>query len=353
MDDSVKDLSRRKEILSELIGNRIDRIERIGGGRNSRVYKLDCGSSKNYTAKFYFHNKIDGRDRLNTEYSSLTFLWNHGVRCVPEPAGCYPGKNCAIYEFIDGGKILSEKIAAPDIDFAVHFLARLKQLRLKDDAGVLPAASEACFSPQDLVDNIKGRFRKLISLPADEVIYKELKSFLTCDFAVCFENILRWRKKKLKTIELPFDKNLSLAERTLSPSDFGFHNALRRNDGKIVFIDFEYFGWDDPAKMISDFILHPGMRLAEKFKKRFAKKMFAEFDGYKFLADRVAIDYPLYGLKWCMILLNEFIPELMMRRTFASLKKSDKTGLQAMQLAKARNMARKIENEYENFPYSR
>ena len=80
--------------------------------------------------------------------------------------------------------------------------------------------------------------------------------------------------------------------------------------------------------------------------------MLAEFDGYKLLAGRVAIDYPLYGLKWCMILLNEFIPELMLRRTFASLKKSDKTGLQAMQLAKARNMASKIENEYESFPYS-
>lgn len=353
MDDSVKDLSKRKEILSELIGVRITRIERIGGGRNSRVYKLDCGSSKKYTAKFYFHDKIDGRDRLNAEYSSLAFLWNHGVRCIPEPVGCYPGRNCAIYEFIDGKKILSQEITAPDIDFAVRFLARLKQLRLKDDAGVLPAASEACFSPRDLVDNIKGRFQKLISLPADKVIYMELKDFLTCEFAVCFENILRWCKKRLERIDMPFDKNLSLAERTLSPSDFGFHNALRRNDGKIVFIDFEYFGWDDPAKMISDFILHPGMRLAEKFKKRFVKKMCAEFDGYKLLADRIAIVYPLYGLKWCMILLNEFIPELMMRRTFASLNKSDKTGLQARQLAKARNMARKIENEYENFPYSR
>lgn len=353
MDDSVKDLSIRKEFLSELIGTRIDRIERIGGGRNSRVYKLDCRSSKKYTAKFYFHDIIDGRDRLNTEYASLAFLWNHGVRCIPEPVGCYPGNNCAIYESIDGRKILSKEISAPDIDFAVHFLARLKQLRLKDDAGYLPAASEACFSPRDLVDNINGRFRKLISLPADEVIYKELKSFLTVEFAVCFENILSWYKNELERIDMPFDKNLSLVERTLSPSDFGFHNALRRNDGKIVFIDFEYFGWDDPTKLISDFILHPGMRLAEKLKKRFVKKMFAEFDGYKMLVDRVTIAYPLYGLKWCMILLNEFIPELMMKRTFASIKKSDKTKLQALQLAKAKNMARKIENEYEDFPYSR
>ena len=46
--------------------------------------------------------------------------------------------------------------------------------------------------------------------------------------------------------------------RVLSPSDFGFHNALRRPDGTIVFVDFEYFGWDDPAKMMADAMLHPG-----------------------------------------------------------------------------------------------
>ena len=49
--------------------------------------------------------------------------------------------------------------------------------------------------------------------------------------------------------------------RTLSPSDFGFHNTLRRPDGELAFLDFEYFGWDDPAKTITDFLLHPGMQL--------------------------------------------------------------------------------------------
>ena len=38
----------------------------------------------------------------------------------------------------------------------------------------------------------------------------------------------------------------------ISPSDFGFHNALRTNTGP-VFFDFEFSGWDDPAKTIIDF----------------------------------------------------------------------------------------------------
>jgi hypothetical protein len=36
----------------------------------------------------------------------------------------------------------------------------------------------------------------------------------------------------------PFDREIPRTERTLSPSDYGFHNALRRPDGTLVFLDF-------------------------------------------------------------------------------------------------------------------
>ena len=51
--------------------------------------------------------------------------------------------------------------------------------------------------------------------------------------------------------------------RTLIPSDLGAHNALRGADGKLYFLDFEYFGWDDPVTSIANFVMHPGMQLSE------------------------------------------------------------------------------------------
>ena len=51
------------------------------------------------------------------------------------------------------------------------------------------------------------------------------------------------------------------AHRALSPSDFGLHNALRTKDGQLRFIDFEYFGWDDPVKLVSDTAIQPGSSL--------------------------------------------------------------------------------------------
>ena len=42
-------------------------------------------------------------------------------------------------------------------------------------------------------------------------------------------------------------------ERCISPSDFGLHNAIR-TAADIRFIDFEFAGWDDPAKALVNFI---------------------------------------------------------------------------------------------------
>ena len=37
----------------------------------------------------------------------------------------------------------------------------------------------------------------------------------------------------------------------------GFHNAVVQCNSKVKFIDFEYAGWDDPAKTAADFIFQP------------------------------------------------------------------------------------------------
>jgi hypothetical protein len=115
-----------------------------------------------------------------------------------------------------------------------------------------------------------------------------------------------------------FDREIPGDQRTLSPSDYGFHNALRRPDGRLMFLDFEYFGWDDPAKMISDFLLHPAMALSTVHKRQFLESACADLDPSSGrLEARVLAVYPLWALKWILILLNEFVPELRRRRQFA------------------------------------
>ena len=56
----------------------------------------------------------------------------------------------------------------------------------------------------------------------------------------------------------------------LSPSDFGFHNIVK-NKKKLYFLDFEYSGFDDPLKLLSDFYVIRIIRSPEKINNSLKK----------------------------------------------------------------------------------
>ena len=289
------------EILEYVLFSRLVNVETmdwIGGGGDSRIYKL----GGNYAGKSYFQP-----NRLAVEFPAMQFMWNAGIRCIPQPIAS--DERVAVYEFIEGSRPVPTEI---DIDVAVGFLFRLKQL-----TGDFGPAAEACFSVREIIANIESRFARL---SGTEVI-REFQPLLD---------------RVRQTPDSPAE------ERLLSPSDFGFHNTLRRSDGSLVFLDFEYFGWDDPAKLVCDFLLHPAMDLSDNLKRRFYQR----FVTNKKLAKRVETVYPLFGLKWITIMLNEFLPADLQRRQFARSPADPVT-----QLEKARRMKARIEREYDHFPY--
>jgi thiamine kinase-like enzyme len=257
----------------------------------------------------------------------------------------------AIYQYIEGERLASSKVVDSDIDQVVQFLTSLKELRNRRGSHQLPLASEACFSVQAIVDNIQLRLNRLSAPEIHRVPYQMLHEFLTNEFTPCFREITNWGKSRASLTGMSFDLDLPDEARTLSPSDFGFHNALKCSDGQLVFLDFEYFGWDDPAKMISDFLLHPAMALPESLKQRFVEEVFQCFGDDEYLRKRMEVVYPLFGLKWCLIFLNEFVPEHMLRRGFATGSDLSRSDIQAKQLSKARQMLDKIRSEYKQFPY--
>jgi len=127
---------------------------------------------------------------------------------------------------------------------------------------------------------------------------------------------------------------LPAEERCLSPSDFGFHNALLRPDGSVCFIDFEYAGWDDPAKTVGDFFSHPGVAVSHEQFEPFLARALAPFDNAEQMAARVRLLEPISQMKWCCIILNEFLPAAARRRNFAN-PVSDAIALKQRQLDKA------------------
>ena len=103
--------------------------------------------------------------------------------------------------------------------------------------------------------------------------------------------------------------------------------------------------------MVADFLLHPAMKLSEGLERRFASRILKIFEDDQCLATRIESVYPLLGLMWCLILLNEFLPGDLLRRVFASTDDRDRLNLQIEQLSKAKVMLDRIHQEYEHFPY--
>ena len=92
-------------------------------------------------------------------------------------------------------------------------------------------------------------------------------------------------------------------QQILSPSDFGFHNALRSKKKSLVFLDFEYFGWDDPIKLMCDFAFHPGMDLNQEMRKYWFQSTLKLYGDE--LLHRLNASWPLYGLCWTLISIND------------------------------------------------
>ena len=91
----------------------------------------------------------------------------------------------------------------------------------------------------------------------------------------------------------------------LSPSDFGFHNALTGPAG-LGFLDFEYAGRDDPAKLVSDFFCQPEIPVPMRYHAGFIARLAQglRLDAAGRARCRILLD--AYRIKWTCIILNEF-----------------------------------------------
>ncbi len=327
-----------------LAGRPFVAAEQVGGGANSRVYRIFDGERR-YALKLYPRDAADPRDRLGAELAALRLLRRHGAQNVPAVLGADAELRIGLFEWLEGAPVTEPGEA--DIAAALELLAMLHRLRDDAAAAGLPPASEACLSAGELVAQVERR-RQRLEAPAAE--HPALAALLAEEMAPVFAQARRQAERRYAAAGLPFAADLPAERRSLSPSDFGFHNAIRRPDGSLAFLDFEYFGWDDPVKPAADFLLHPGMTMTERQRRVFASgaaALYAADDAYK---TRLQALFPLYALRWCLILLNEFLPERWARRVEAGAVADRATAL-AGQLAKATALLEIARASLRRFPY--
>ena len=292
------------------------RLEPLSASGNNRVYTLQCDGDT-LVLKWYFHDAADTRDRLGSEYAFLEHAWNIGLRCIPQPLGKDLSTHLALYEFVEGRKLEAGEVDAAALQQAARFFASLNSSQSQEQASALSCASEACFSVAEHFEMVDARLARLMDMPVESDVDRSAAEFvsrLTTYWAYTKPSIFRG----CTALELSPDGVLPVGERCLSPSDFGFHNALVRPDGSLCFIDFEYAGWDDPAKAVCDFFSHPAVTVPRDQFEPFVAQAFAPFENAHEMAARVRLLEPIFQVKWCCIILNEFLPAAARRRNFAN-----------------------------------
>ena len=321
----------------------------LPGGRNNRVFEVRSAAGV-HLMKQYQHNPADTRDRLGNEIAFLRQLERVGCTVGPHLFACIPDEHLSLMEHLDGAPLQPGQINETEVDQAVEFFLMANSDQTSDHARSLPVASEACFSIAQHLATTQRRVDRLAQITVDDDLDASAELFARKEVAEVWSGI-----RAAILAEWPGDaaraELLPRYERCLSPSDFGFHNALRETNGRIRFLDFEYAGWDDPAKLICDFANQPDMPLTRALGNRFRDAVIAAHRNPEALHRRAIALRPLYQLKWACICLNDFLPAGRQRLDFTHGAAVDRRARRADQLQRARQMLARATSLFTRNPF--
>jgi hypothetical protein len=288
-------------------------LSRLTGGRNNQVFRLDTDCGVPLVLKRYFSDPRDPRDRLSAEWNFITHAWARGLRVVPEPLACEAAEQAGLYSFVTGRKLFASELTRAHVDAAIDFVLAINA----PPRPSLAAGSEACFSLAEHIATVERRVARLRTLEPTAPHVDEARRLVSAKLLPAWTAVRTRLAKNTAKASLAMDKRLAADEGCLSPSDFGFHNALVDAEGAVTFLDFEYAGRDDPAKLVSDFFCQPEvpvpLSLHGHFIDRMAKGL--GLDSAAIARCRLLLD--AYQIKWTCIILNDFLPLGASRRAFA------------------------------------
>jgi hypothetical protein len=318
-----------------LAGRHVDSVVPVVAGGNSRICRVRC-DGQDFALKCYPPRNRDPRDRAGTEFKALRFLERYCPGRAPRAYAVDAEGGYLLLEWIEGSRVA--EIGPCEVDAAIAFLSSIFNASAQPEARDIAPASEACLSGEEVVRQLLDREGRLRAAARDD---QALMEFLDREFAPVRERIVGQARAGYAEAGLDFTRALIPASRSLVPSDFGFHNAIRRADGVLIFVDHEYFGWDDPVKVTADFLLHPATTLSNDMAGRFQRGVCGHREKDESFLIRLELLYPLFGARWCLILLNEFLPERWAGRVFAGAP-HDWVSVKVEQMRRSRGLLRKV-----------
>lgn len=321
------DLHSAREILAAAkISGRLLELVPLTGGANNRVFRLIFENTPSLILKSYFQHPQDPRPRLRVEFEFLSFAWKQGIRCIPEPLYKDSGQNCALYSYARGSLASAKHSTLSFVEAAAEFLLNLN--RSNHQGKHLPLASEACLQISDYFEVVEKRINQLLRVSPESPSEQQLHRFLQEQLIPEWDRVTTIASKSSLQTLAPDPADL-----IITPSDFGLHNVIVSRENQYCFIDFEYAGWDDPAKTICDFFLQPRIPISLNYFEYFSKITASLSQHPQEVIQRAKRVLPICKIKWCCMILNIFLSTDKARRKFANVDLA-KAQDQQLQVAK-------------------
>lgn len=310
-------------------------VTRIGNGGNSRIFSFIDGGEK-FCIKYYFKSSEDKRNRLKVEWAFLRFLEESRFKFCPRPIFANAKRGFLIMSLVEG-KAPDQSHSEKFISNFSRFLNSINSEQNRDLGKDLQVAAEGAFDAASHIEITEQKFMKLKN-------YLDAKSALMLPE---IEDVIN--KIEVKLTELTYLRDISQNHDSLfssckciSPSDFGFHNSIIDTKGDVNFIDFEYAGWDDPAKVVLDFFLHPAMSNSLFDLKLLMSQIEIPGLDSQNLTARCSTIYQSAVIRWSVTLLNIFYQDHQNKKLFIDYEFNivrEKT----IQLEKSKNMLNRID----------
>ena len=284
--------------FQKYFSERIVDVRDMNNKGNNRLFeiKLNRGS---LLLKVYSTQHMDNWQRGKVEFSALSCLWRKGFREIPQPILFHEKDSVAVYSYNSGKTLKANEVNDEQICCAANFLGKLHKLD-NEDKSLFAPASAACLSLREYMEVLDRRFRNVSLFAPENPILKRARIFLDGRVYPEIEKL----KEDLSAKSPDLNTELSLDCQVLTPADFGFHNILV-SPNSYTFVDFEYFGRDDPARQILDFLHHDKSRdikrdLSSLFLEEYRKRANPK-EGFD---ERLRLVDSLVGMSWVLIYLN-------------------------------------------------
>ena len=310
-------------------------IKQLYNGRNSKISAVRYGD-KRLIAKQYIN---DDRDRMKREFQAYTYFAENSFKNVPLLLGSNFERRIMLFEYIEGDWAGVQIPNNKDLDTIVSLILKIKETQGFTGINFMPAA-DAFLSPEKslwVLDRSIDAFHGSENTDCKKEFDHFFKNELVPNYEMEKTRLLEFISSSQFFLTKKLDKQLQV----LNPSDLGFHNMIRDKNQNLYFLDFEYFGWDDPVKMILDFIIHPGMKLKTEQKAYFFNEMLKVFQADESLKTRIKMYLPIIILKWVLIILNVFKREYIQQRD--KILTQDISTIQKARLISAKALLKKKE----------